>query len=431
MNRDEVFLHHKIYPTAADIFSVNIKPIEEIKDDCIFIIDTNVLLIPYTTSSSGFEEITKAFSKLIEKKQLIIPAQVAREFAKNRPEKIKVLFQQLNVIKSKMHKPVTGQYPLLESLSEYKEAVDIEKQIQEYQNKYSKKINEILEKMKQWRWDDPVSLVYKELFKPEFIQEVKLSEEEIIKDLERRNKHNVPPGFKDKSKDDFGVGDLIIWQTILEVAKNANKDIVFVSGDEKNDWFYRSESQSLYPRFELIMEFKNKTDDKSLHIIKLSNLLNLLGATEEVVSEVKIRETEERGADLDIYPLGDNGYLAEEAVYKWLIETEPEKDVIKNNRFPDFIIENSESREGVEVISTEDMTIFTFIRKIKECLLRANFEVTKNKIECIRVVVVVPTMQYYHNLKVRKSEVLSEFVTDNVKIVFGRITENGHFTIIS
>ncbi|MET0945051.1 MAG: PIN-like domain-containing protein, partial [Flavobacterium sp.] len=115
MDKDQIFLHQAIYPKASDIFNVDIKPIEEIIDNCIFVIDTNVLLLPYTTTSSGFEEIKKAFSKLISKNQLLIPAQVAREFAKNRPEKIKTLFQQLNVIKSKIHKPSIGQYPLLES----------------------------------------------------------------------------------------------------------------------------------------------------------------------------------------------------------------------------------------------------------------------------------------------------------------------------
>ncbi|MBB4801799.1 rRNA-processing protein FCF1 [Flavobacterium nitrogenifigens] len=424
MDKEKAFLHHDIYPNAADIFNVDIKSIEDIKEDCIFIIDTNVLLLPYKTSTSSFEEIEKAFSKLIAKDQLLIPAQVAREFAKNRPEHLKTLFQQLNAVKSKISKPATGQYPLLESLTEYKEAKDIEKQIQELQKNYSKKIDNILENMKKWRWDDPVSAVYKELFKSNIIQELDLSQDELIDDLERRNKHNIPPGFKDKAKDDYGIGDLIIWRTILAVAKNKNKDIVFVSGDEKNDWFYRSDSQSLYPRFELITEFKNYTEDKTLHIIKSSKFLDILGAAEEAVTEVKIMEIE---LNENVYPLDLEGYQAEEAVYAWLKQTEGNKEIIRNNRFPDFIIEDFITKQGVEVISASNMSVYRLMRKINDSLAKGTSKISSKKMDSVRIVVVVPTLAYYHNLRVRKAEELDEIQTEEAQIVFGVVTEKGIF----
>ena len=70
MDKELIFLHQSTYPNASEIFNVDIKPLEKTIEDCIFVIDTNVLLLPYTTSSSGFEEINKAFSKLIKKNQL-------------------------------------------------------------------------------------------------------------------------------------------------------------------------------------------------------------------------------------------------------------------------------------------------------------------------------------------------------------------------
>lgn len=423
MDKDQIFLHHRIYPKASDIFNVNIKPIQDIIDDCIFVIDTNVLLLPYTTTSSGFEEIKKAFSKLIEKNQLLIPAQVAREFAKNRPEKIKTLFQQLNVIKSKIHKPVTGQYPLLESLAEYKEAVVLEKEIQDVQNKYAKKINEILENVKQWRWDDPVSSVYKELFKPEFIKDLNLSEDDIIKDLERRNKYSIPPGFNDKSKDDYGVGDLIIWLTILQIAKELDKDIIFISGDEKNDWFYRSENQSLYPRFELITEFKNNTNDKTFHNIKLSQLLNILGATEEAVKEVEIRETntlENR------YNLRNFGFMAEKIIYKWLKDTEGDIDIIHNTGFPDFIIRGAKN-EGIDVLPIRNNLSNSLLNKIKERIMRASLVISEGNFDCFRIFIVLESVEssdrVFENLALLPKSYKNEFIQINI----GVITDEGEF----
>lgn len=426
MDKDQIFLHHNIYPDASEIFNIDIKPIEDIMEDCMFVVDTNVLLLPYTTTSSGFEEIRKAFSKLIAKNQLLIPAQVAREFAKNRPEKIKTLFQQLNVIKSKLHKPATGQYPLLESLVEYKEAMELEKQIQDIQNKYSKKINEILEQIKNWRWNDPVSLVYKELFKPEFIKELGMDEDEIIKDLARRNKYSIPPGFNDKTKEDFGVGDLIIWLTILKIGKESDKDIIFISGDEKNDWFYRSENQSLYPRFELITEFKNNTNQKTLHIIKLSQLLNILGATKEAVNEVEIREIT---VGSNLQDLRNFSILAERIVYEWLKDTEPNKEIIINSGYPDFLLKDSEKVEGIDVMVVRDGRSFSMLNRFKDRFMRAYFEINERNLDCFRIYIVLQNIEAFNEVAHQVKRQSEKFRNEFIQILIGTISEEGEFIL--
>lgn len=79
---------------------------------------------------------------------------------------------------------------------------------------------------------------------------------------------------------------------------------------KKNDWFYRSENQSLCPRFELITEFKNNTNQKTFHIIKLSQLLSILGAKEEAVKEVEIREI---NASVDYQDVRNFGVNSEKA----------------------------------------------------------------------------------------------------------------------
>lgn len=427
MDKDLIFLNQRIYPNASDIFSVDIKSIDEIFNDCIFILDTNVLLLPYTTTSSGFDEIKKAFSKLIEKKQLFIPAQVAREFAKNRPEKIKNLFQQLNNIKSKVNKPSTGQYPLLESLPEYKEAIELEKQIQEVNSKYSKKISELLDEIKNWRWNDPISSVYRNLFKPEFIVEISKSEDDIIKELERRNKYSIPPGFNDKSKDDLGVGDLIIWFTILEIAKEKNKDIIFVSGDEKNDWFYRSENQSLYPRFELITEFKNTIEDKTFHIIKLSQLLNLLGATEEAVQEVQINEYRVNTSVENIRTFINN---VEKVVFNWLKQNESEKDITYNRGYPDFIIKDGEKTEGVDVIAFRNVRNVIMSHRIRERYMKAYYEIHEGDVDCFRLIIVLQDEDSLELLSRYLTSNSSTFRNEFIEIVAGYISEENDFVRI-
>nr|WP_310783089.1 PIN domain-containing protein [uncultured Alistipes sp.] len=424
MDREQIFLHHAIYPNASDIFNGAIKPVEDIIDDCLFVIDTNVLLLPYTTSSSGFDEIKKAYSKIISRKQLLIPAQVAREFAKNRPEKIKTLFQQLSRIREKIQKPTTGQYPLLESLTEYKEAVNLEKEIQKVQSEYLKKIESILIQIKNWRWNDPISSVYKELFKPEFVKELDWDENKIIEELERRNKYSIPPGFNDKSKDDFGVGDLIIWLTILKFAKEQDKDVVFISGDEKNDWFYRSENQSLYPRFELITEFKNNTNQKSFHIIKLSQLLSILGAKEEAVKEVEIREI---NASVDYQDIRNFGVNSEKSVLRWLQETQGKSEILVNRGYPDFIIKDSEKTEGIDVLAIRDVKSIMMLNRLREKFMRAYYEINEGDFDRFRIFIVVQneeTISQLYNYLDRHSD---RFRNEFIQIIPGVIAEDGNF----
>ena len=64
---------------------------EEIKNECFVVLDTNVLLVPYTVSKTSLQAIRNAYLQLIELKRLVVPGQVAREFAKNRPNKISAL----------------------------------------------------------------------------------------------------------------------------------------------------------------------------------------------------------------------------------------------------------------------------------------------------------------------------------------------------
>src|SRR5262249_48178151 len=71
--------------------------------------------------------------------------------------------------------------------------------------------------------------------------------EVIAKELEYRIVHKIPPGYKDASKDDRGVGDLLIWMTILEIGAERQKPLLFVTGEEKADWQHRSDNRGVLP----------------------------------------------------------------------------------------------------------------------------------------------------------------------------------------
>ena len=59
------------------------------------VIDTNVLLAPYNIGKKSLQSISLIYKTLIEKNQLVIPNQVAREFAKHRASKLVNLITKL------------------------------------------------------------------------------------------------------------------------------------------------------------------------------------------------------------------------------------------------------------------------------------------------------------------------------------------------
>jgi hypothetical protein len=72
------------------------------------------------------KEIRATYEKLVTERRLTIPGQVAREFAKNRATKIGELYKQLSD-KRNVSQLQKGQYPLLESLTEYQDVLALEK----------------------------------------------------------------------------------------------------------------------------------------------------------------------------------------------------------------------------------------------------------------------------------------------------------------
>ena len=291
MSEFDIFIKNAIYPNADTIFSTTVEPLSKIKDESIFVIDTNALLVPYYANTEDLEAIREVLKDLISKERFVVPGQVAREFANRRPEQIKEVFQQLNRRLDTIKTFQVSQYPLLSSVEEYKELLDIEKEYsgfaKEYRDNYKAKLDSVLKKIKEWTWNDPVSSVYRELFNETVVIDLQFEKDKITKELERRYLHKIPPGYKDQSKSDEGIGDLLIWLTILDVGKTKNKSVVFVSGEEKSDWYYKSEGQTLYPRFELVTEFRLHSVNNSFHIIRFSEFLELMTSSKELTKGIE------------------------------------------------------------------------------------------------------------------------------------------------
>jgi hypothetical protein len=281
-------VRHRLYPEPGQIFAFRPVTLNEALTDGLIVVDTNVLLVPYTTGKASLQQIHQTFQRLTNESRLRVPGQVAREFAANRAEKLKELFQQIS---RKRNVGITiSQYPLLDGVSGYAKLKELEAAAIGALESYRKAISELLDTIAGWQWNDPVSQIYRELLTPDIVIEPEIERDELLKELKYRQDNRVPPGYKDAAGDYSGIGDLLIWETILSIGRRESRHVIFVSGDEKTDWRYQSENEALYPRFELLEEYRIASRSKSLLIISFAELLQQFGAPAPVVAEVRQEE---------------------------------------------------------------------------------------------------------------------------------------------
>lgn len=280
-----------IFTEPKKIFQNDFKSIDELKHDCIYILDTNVLLLPYTVGNKELKEIEKIYTTLIDQKRLHVPAQVAKEFAKNRPKKIEEMYKHLSDHLSKILKHKVPQYPLLSDVDEYKELLASESKLDKEVSEYKSKVKSLLKYIQDLNWNEPVSNLYSKLFTEDVVVDYGWIYDEVQKELSDRHKFNIPPAYKDKGKNDKGIGDYIIWKDIIETSNTLKKNIIFVTGDEKADWFHQSMKSKLYPRFELLHEFKTKSGGFDVSFISLSELISIFSDDSIVIENLKSAET--------------------------------------------------------------------------------------------------------------------------------------------
>lgn len=240
---------------------------KELWNDCIFILDTNVLLNLYR-----YDEATRNdFLVTLEyvKDRLWIPHQVALEYQENRNQVIKSEEKRLNDIEIVLNgikndvSTKLNQFPsvksndLLEKLHNlFKNFIDEVRPAMSSQILHSDKHDPVREKL-DYLFEDKIGNP------PENQQEL----EKIYSEGEARYKVKCPPGYKDdeKKKESHHLynqltfkrefGDLIVWKQILqEISRRSWKHLVFITDDDKEDWWRIEKGQTIGPRPELTKE---------------------------------------------------------------------------------------------------------------------------------------------------------------------------------
>lgn len=296
ISKEQAFLVEDILPDTTGFFEDEPLGLDSAIENANVVLDTNVLLIPYGAGASSLSEIVSIYSEIKSRDRLFIPAQVAREFVKNRPNKLAQLYQGISDRISKLTVPESLSYPILESVEDFKNLNELINDVEDKKKSLKESAKEVRRTIKKWGWNDPVTQAYRPVFSNDIIVSPGVDRDEVLEEMEKRYRQAIPPGYKDASKPDGGIGDFLIWKTILGLGETYKRSVVFISGDEKSDWLHGAEGSGFLPRFELQAEYRRVSEGHDLYIIPLSRLLELRQAEESSVAEIRTEEVRIRKA---------------------------------------------------------------------------------------------------------------------------------------
>lgn len=221
--------------------------------------DTNVLLAAYRFQATARDELLSLFDKVGDR--LWIPHQVGLEFHRNR----------LGVIASQEAYFAKAQKELGDSIATLRSRVrafrakialsdedvkDIEDTIGHLRALIEAQVSKA-EEANEIRLDDHASdavlAIIDTLFENRVGKPMEPAElEEAREEGVRRVKARIPPGYKDKDKDD-PTGDYLVWRQLLtEAAKQKPPAVVFITDDSRSDdWYQEVNGRTLGARREL------------------------------------------------------------------------------------------------------------------------------------------------------------------------------------
>lgn len=273
-----------VFPDARTLF----RPIHDpatILKDCVFVLDTSCLLSPFDVGQETMESFRTILESLANADRVFVPFQAAREYVNRRTAKIEETFSKLRQAQSKDIRAANIDYRMLQSSEAVVKLREAVKKQNEASKEYAEKIGKLIEEVRAWTWNDPVTKMYSEIFKDRHYIDHETNESEIRAEFILRCDALQPPCDSDRDKPE-GFGDLAIWKTILAYGKAKPCNITFVTNEKKREWWSKSKDELLAVRFELINEYNRETG-KYFTIVDFAGFLSSNAATDSVVEDAK------------------------------------------------------------------------------------------------------------------------------------------------
>lgn len=265
---------------------------EALWNDCIFVFDANVLLSLYRYSAKTKEGLLSALEKLQDK--LWLPHQVAYEYAKNRSDVILDTCNKYKSLDSKIDSFITECLDVLRLNELDDEIVALRNTLSNWLTNQRKSNLQVTNPVEDIILDKLLGLYNGKVGQP-YTLEASVA---ITEEGEKRYNQSIPPGFKDRGKkslhnDNNAYGDFIVWKQIISYASSNEKNIIYITNDQKEDWWNIISGKTIGPRVELRKEFTINTGRK-FHMytvesfMKYFSLMSGIPADQTIIDEVAL-----------------------------------------------------------------------------------------------------------------------------------------------
>jgi hypothetical protein len=235
------------------------KEFDELWQKATFVPDANVLLNIYRYSPETVGELLKVFEAF--KDRLWMPHQVALEYHRNRASVITGEASSYTLLRTAIEAGLVDWEGKLTTSARHPHVPSaLAARIRRNVRSWLKELTELEEGYRNLRDADPQRDQIAALFdgkvgEPYSPEELGTHE----KAAEDRYKVKIPPGYQDEKKD-IGrkYGDYLVWRQILDWAKGSATHLIFITDDQKDDWWDRAHGQTIGPRHELRREMRDE-----------------------------------------------------------------------------------------------------------------------------------------------------------------------------
>lgn len=233
---------------------------KKIWENALIVVDANVILNFYRYNDETRKELWGILDD--SKERLWMPFQVGFEYCKNRETVIESVQESFKIVKAQIDKCEHEIENVLQQVGnrDIKCKKDIIQLIQQTNQKVKEKIDKEKEEKSDFEKQDSIMKKILELYDGKC--EEKVSEdvlEEIKKVALIRLENKIPPGYEDYKKEK-SYGDYYIFWSFIKKAKEDKRDVIFITDDEKEDWYLKKNGINQGGRPELLQEFYEKTE---------------------------------------------------------------------------------------------------------------------------------------------------------------------------
>lgn len=241
--------------------------IKEIWENGILTVDTNVLLDLYRYHQNTRQALLESLNLFNGRAWL--SHQVAEEFFRNRNGVIlssTTAFNEAEKNLAEIRKVIEEPIKRLKSNRTIPDTIGkiLEENIDKAISQAAKETDSVKSKYPDYIKEDPILENICTLFNSNVGNAFdKESLPEILKEAKRRKENKIPPGFKDSGKEgDKPYGDYLLWRQILDYIKETKKPLIFVTSEEKEDWWEKGSGKTIGPLYDLLKEFYLETGQR-------------------------------------------------------------------------------------------------------------------------------------------------------------------------